>query len=404
MEKNPGPNRTVALSLACILVLLALTACATPEVAPPLEPTVATAPVIVVTPAVASAGTPVTVDGAGFLASTKVIVRMNAAGGSASLQLAEIAPNDVGVFKLIFIMPSIWADGSTINSGDMVITASSADGAASASAGISFTAGDSAAPNNPQAAAAATQPATEAPATASTSAPAPAEPTVMIEPASGGAGLEVRVRGSGFAANLPLVVKLGTPGVGAGERVYASGVTDGQGNIELTFIMPATWPDGRAITESSLIVLLASEDNTARALADFRYNAAPQPTDTPTIPTPSPAPTLIAEVGTDFGVVSTPNAVQAAIDFFYAVIRDPNGTSAAAYFSPGLQAEVRAGRSVLAILNLTSLFNRFEVSTLSAGDNNTIMQANLTYSDGSVVQRTLNFVKDGENWRIDSVQ
>ncbi|MCS7062227.1 MAG: hypothetical protein RMN25_13845, partial [Anaerolineae bacterium] len=88
----------------------------------------------------------------------------------------------------------------------------------------------------------------------------------------------------------------------------------------------------------------------------------------------------------------------------YAVIRDPNGTSAAAYFSTNLQAEVRAGRSVLSILNLPALFVRFEVNTLSASAETVVMQANLTYADGSMVQRILNMVKDGENWRIDSVQ
>ncbi len=400
MKRKPAQLRHTALDMLLALALSTalLAACATPVVTPPVEATVVTTPMISITPAAAGPGAPVTVDGVGFISGAKVIVRLDPVGGSASIQLAEVAPSDIGVFKLIFIMPSTWADGSTINNGDLLITASSTDGSASASAGISFMTDGNAPPDSSQPAAAATASATE-PAIA-TPAPTPDQPTVVIEPASGGAGLEVRVRGSGFDANLPLVVRLGTPGVGAGERVYASGVTNGQGAIELTFIMPATWPDGRPITESSLIVLLGSEDDAARALAEFRYNAAPQPTNTPDIPTPSPAPTLIAE----FGVVSTPNAIQAAIDFFYAVIRDPNGTSAAAYFSPDLQAEVRAGRSILAILNLTSLFSRFEVSTLSAGDSNTIMQATLTYPDGSVVQRTLNFVKDGENWRIDSVQ
>lgn len=393
MKRTPAQLHHGAVKMLFALALSSalLAACATPVVTPPPAATLVTTPVISVTPAAAGPGTPVTIDGAGFLSSPKVIVRLDSAGAGASLQLAEVAPSDIGVFKLIFIMPATWADGSPINNGDLLITVSSADGSASASAGISFVTRGGPAPVGAQPVAAATAPAAP---------PTPDQPTVVIEPASGGAGLEVRVRGSGFDANLPLLVKLGTPGVGAGERVYASGVTNGQGAIELTFIMPATWPDGRAITESLLIVLLASEDDAARALADFRYNAVPQPTNTPALPTPSPAPTLIA----DFGVVSTPSAIQAAIDFFYAVIRDPNGTSAAAYFSASLQAEVRAGRSILAILNLTSLFNRFEVSTLSAGDNNTIMQANLTYPDGSVVQRTLNFVKDGENWRINSVQ
>lgn len=402
MTQNPQPFRAVTPAILPALALALMAAlpagCATPVVTPPPTATLVTTPVISVTPAAAGPGTPVTIDGAGFLSSPKVIVRLASAGGGASLQLAEVAPSDIGVFKLIFIMPATWADGSPINNGDLLITVSSADGSASASAGMSFVTSGGSAPAGAQPVAAATAPATQ-PATPAAP-PTPDQPTVVIEPTAGGAGLEVRVRGSGFDANLPVVVKLGTPGVGAGERVYASGVTNGQGAIELMFIMPATWPDGRPITESSLIVLLASEDDAVRALAEFRYNAAPQPTSTPTLPTPSPAPTLIAE----FGVVSTPSAIQAAIDFFYAVIRDPNGTSAAAYFSPGLQAEVRAGRSVLAILNLTSLFSRFEVSTLSAGDSNTIMQANLTYPDGSVAQRTLNLVKDGENWRIDSVQ
>ena len=406
MRLNPRTHRTAFVWFACVVALLgaSLVACTTPTVAPTPEPTIVTTPTIIVDPTTAAPNIPITLDGAGFISGAKVNVRIDpAGGGSTSVMLAEVAPNAVGVFKLIFIMPALWSDGSPINNGDMVITASSIDGSATASVPISFQSDASAANAQPPATAATEPPAgtsTTAPPQAPTQTPVSAQPTLVLEPASGGAGLEMRVTGSGFPANLPLVVKIGTPGVGAGERVYANGTTDAQGNISLTFIMPATWPDGRAITEPSLVVLLSTEDGATRALTDFGYVAAAQPTATPLAPTPAPTP----PVALDLGAVSTPDPIQAAVDFFYALIQDPAGTSAAAYFNDNLQAEVGAGKSVLAVLNLPSLFNRFEVSTASADETSTGILANLTYLDGSVVQRTLTLVKVGENWRIDSVQ
>jgi hypothetical protein len=108
-----------------------------------------------------------------------------------------------------------------------------------------------------------------------------------VQPAAGGAGTQVTVNGGGFPANTVVNAYLG---VFAGPIdpndiaiSYASTLTDGNGNYSMSFVMPATEPDGTPLATGPISIVVATEDFAQQASTLFSYTApTPTPTETPT--------------------------------------------------------------------------------------------------------------------------
>jgi hypothetical protein len=66
-------------------------------------------------------------------------------------------------------------------------------------------------------------------------------------------------------------VHLGLPGVDPGPDVYGEALADEMGNFSITFALPATWPDGTAIAESEIVVVVATQDRAVVASAAFTF-------------------------------------------------------------------------------------------------------------------------------------
>ncbi len=96
-------------------------------------------------------------------------------------------------------------------------------------------------------------------------------PTLIAEPAEGGPDTLVTLKGSGFPANTRVTVHLGPPNVGATPNSYGEALTDAQGDLMMTFKMPAAWPDGTAITEPKLIIGAPVGQGEVKAMAEFTY-------------------------------------------------------------------------------------------------------------------------------------
>jgi hypothetical protein len=101
--------------------------------------------------------------------------------------------------------------------------------------------------------------------------PAVHEPTIWLTPDAGGADVEVTVEGAGFPADLLLAVYVGLPNAGYGPANYVTFVSDATGAFRVSFALPATWPDGRRITQPRLIVITSTEDGRVKALAPLTY-------------------------------------------------------------------------------------------------------------------------------------
>jgi len=122
------------------------------------------------------------------------------------------------------------------------------------------------------------------PPTPTATATATSVPFATINPPAGDAGTAVTVTGGGFPANTTVNVHLGAlvnAAAVAAPYVYATTMTDGNGDYAVTFSMPATWPDGSPITAGQLVLLVATEDFTAQASVLFTYRTT-APTVTPT--------------------------------------------------------------------------------------------------------------------------
>lgn len=108
-----------------------------------------------------------------------------------------------------------------------------------------------------------------------------AEPSIALDPISGGPGTSITVTGSGFLAETQVSVRLGPPSVGATPQSYGDTVTDVNGSFALSFTMPTHWPDGTPITETELVVVVLNEDGSVKATAPFGY--MPSSSDAPVL-------------------------------------------------------------------------------------------------------------------------
>ena len=390
------------------LLLAACSSGGTPAAVHTATPT-ATGPQLRLYPASGTLNTQLTIDGAGFPANTQVRVRMDATDTERSPQfIGEVLTNEGGQFKLIFIIPSVWSDGTPITDRTLNFTGVTADEASSATAGFANTS----APTGEG------MPQPEATETADD--PPGGEPSLVLVPDTGGANTTVVANASGFPANTRIVIQLGVPGAGANPQVYANVETDANGSANLSFAMPGAWPDGRAITDRTLIVLAGTEDAKVKALAQFNFDAtasvatpvatdpdgSAQPT-TDAVATPpdgeqtgvpiSTTPLVVAGPGPD-----TPEPIQASIDFLYALLRDPSGASSVPYLSERLRTEISNNWALPTGLGIQPGYNSFQVVMVGKNEESVILQATLTYESGASI-RTLTMVKEAENWRVDKV-
>lgn len=152
-----------------------------------------------------------------------------------------------------------------------------------------------------------TETATATPTTTPTATETPV-PVATVIPASGGAGTDVTVSGSGFPANTTVNVHLGALVAAAAEAAapttYATTTTDNNGAYRVTFAMPAAWPDGSPITNGRIVVVVATEGLTAQASATFAYRR----TDTTPTPTASPTATVVTPTETPVATTTTVTA------------------------------------------------------------------------------------------------
>ncbi len=260
------------------LVLLVATASFDVEASATFEyrapaPTQAPDPYAQIAPSSGGAGTQVTVSGGGFPANRNVFVHL---AGLVSASAFDAASPHVyasgrtdgnGNYSMAFSMPENWPDGRKIETGKLMVVVATSDMGRQASAQFDYF--------------------VEA-----------YTPSIDIRPGQADPGTNMTVSGGGFPAMTTINLYLGALDRqvgGEGEYVYATTVTDRNGNYSMAFKAPATWPDGSPITEDRLVAMAATRDFSVQISATFRYTPAPAPTGTlpptatPTTPAQSPS-------------------------------------------------------------------------------------------------------------------
>jgi hypothetical protein len=243
----------------------AVSAAAPFELTTPL-PTTAPLPYVELNPSSGGPATQITVRGGGYPANRTLslflgsVARASAADNAPPLQSTRSDAN--GNFTALLSMPATWSDGRPIETGKLVILVATDDFQAQAGATFDFFA-------------------------------IPANPSISLSPANGGAGTRVTANGSGFPANSPVAIYLAPldTAVGTGTlQEYVSGTTAADGSYSLSFTMPATWPDSSAVTQEQIVVTAAVPDFSVSVSSVFIYRSvSPTPVPpTPVPPTPVP--------------------------------------------------------------------------------------------------------------------
>ncbi|MEM7538756.1 MAG: PA14 domain-containing protein [Chloroflexota bacterium] len=228
-----------------------------------------------VQPSSGTAGTSVIIWGGGFPAHTTVNLHLAGVAGRArsprsSAAYASATTTADGSYRIDYTMPSTWLDGTPIATGQLALLVATRDFSVTANATFDYVASTPAPP----------------PSTSSV-------PTAQVSPTSGGAHTSTAISGSGFPAythvHLYLAKFDGQVGSGGSVR-YASAQTDHLGRYTLHFSIPAAWPDGSAIRDHRILLIVATDNFNHEASAIFRYFpsvSAPAPTPTPVPAAPS---------------------------------------------------------------------------------------------------------------------
>ncbi len=224
-------------------------------------------------------GTQVDVSFGGFPANTAVNLYLGgyvrAADAASSTIYASGASDRFGNGSLRFTVPTTWPDGSPIQPGKLALLVATGNFGVSAATDFDVTAPrPTVAPN----------------------------PYVEVNPASGGPGTQVTVRGGGYPANRTISVYLG--GVVRASAADAAPVvttsSDGNGNFNTAFTMPSTWSDGSAISTGKLVVLAATSDFAVQNSATFDFFVTPPNPSINLSPTSGGAGTRVTAAGGGF--------------------------------------------------------------------------------------------------------
>ena len=242
---------------------------AVPTRTPTALPTSLAYPVANANPSAGTANTEIAIEGGGYPANTQLYLVLGTfdrqIGDGNLLQFATAVSDAAGNFRMHFVMPATWPDGTIIESGKILLIVTTNTFEEQSSAIFDYT----------------------EPATAPTPA---ARPYAEIAPDRGDADTAVTVRGGGFPGNVVVNVHLAgliraNSATTNQPAVYASAITNDVGNFQIVFTMPRTWPSGAAIEAGKLSVLVATEDFATRATTVFDYLIF----ESVTTPTPTPS-------------------------------------------------------------------------------------------------------------------
>jgi putative hemolysin len=101
------------------------------------------------------------------------------------------------------------------------------------------------------------------------------EPALALNPETASPGQTITLKGSGFARETSVVLRLGAPSTGLGKHNLATVVADGRGTFEAELTLPNDWPGTQQpIVERELIIAAVDETRgQTLAVASF-VNAA----------------------------------------------------------------------------------------------------------------------------------
>ncbi len=228
---------------------------------------------------------------------------------------------------------------------------------------------------------------------APTATPPVANPSITLSPSSGGPHTRVLVTGEGFPAGQAIDIRL-SAGAGAATPSLGEAVAGGDGTIQLALMMPEEWSNGTPIADRQLVVVAANADASVKATAPFNF----QPFPTPTAPDLGDSTSIAA-----LDAASTQAASQTATNFLNALEQDPSGKTSVTYLDTNLQAKVRNGQKVTALLGIQNVYPSFQINSVEPGDEPNTAFVRVTLNFDQPGQRLLTLTKQDDTWKISDI-
>ncbi len=398
IQSRHGSTPLTGVMMAALLLL---SACGTNTPAANGTGSSATpSPQITLTPGSGTTNSAVTINGSGFPANAHVLLGVASSSQPTMTQsIGEIVAGETGQFTLIFMIPRTLANGKALAENQLLITGRTADGSIAVSAPFQVIDPAPLARN-------------ASPGGDTGTAVAVAPPKITVDPSSGGPGTLVSVTGANFPVDSMLRVHLGITSGAASSQPYASGVSDGYGNVSLHFTIPDSLSSGLVLRRGRLVIEVSTSDGSAKAAAGFEYYP-PSPTPVPVANTPGGAITGTAgsTVLTDTqALTATPGSgtqlyqepINVSIDFLNSLLRDPTGNSSVVYLSNRLRDEIANNWALPTGLGIQPGYSSFEVVFISRSNDGVVIKATMTYESGASI-RNLTLIREKGSWRIDKV-
>lgn len=247
------------IALIAMLLVLALAACedTTVHTTPPAPVNDdGSGPTVTIDPPSIGPNTTITVTGQGFPANTIVELSVQRPTESfTSEPLGQGQTDAGGNVSFAAQVPALWLDGTPLEGPELTLELTTEDGDIRAVATAPFTGED-------------------------------LESFLAVVPSSGAPGQEIQLQGIGFTPGQAFVVRVGPTASDLVEEAVAEDTVGADGNFQVIFTLPTTWPDtGAEIVESSLVFAVVNADSGAiMATVSFTNDpaqAVPEGMDTP---------------------------------------------------------------------------------------------------------------------------
>ncbi len=246
------------IPLIAVLLVLALAACEDTAVhtTPPAPVNDGDGPTLAIDPPSVGPNTTITVTGQGFPANT--VVELNVQRPTESFTSEPLGQGQTdagGNVSFAAQVPALWLDGTPLEGPELTLELTTEDGDIRAVTTAPFTGEE-------------------------------LQSFLAVVPSSGAPGQQIQLQGIGFEPGQAFVVRIGPAATDLVEEAVAEDSVGADGNFQVIFTLPTTWPDtGADITEPSLVFAVVNADNDdIMATVSFSSDpaqAVPEGMDTP---------------------------------------------------------------------------------------------------------------------------
>ena len=208
-------------------------------------------------------------------------------------------------------------------------------------------------------------------------------PVINLSPDNGKAGTPVVVVGDGFPSDRMVEIRLSGVNTEATEHAYVSTRTGPNGELKVSFTMPAYWPSGDPIVAPQVLVVASTPDFVSKAIAIFNYSTGTAPEARTPLPGEKPA-AVMAEA-------------------FLRAWASGSPADTLSYLSTDFRSRVAADggaeAGIARAMGVQGVPSRSSVAVVASSADETIVRATLQ-TDTGVARADLTLQEAADGWKI----